>query len=264
MTRPPPKAVRPKKLKRKYSSKTLKVLFGISRNECAFPDCPQPIIATKTKLSSALVVGQIAHIFALSDDGPRGCSTMTEAERNSPDYLMLFCPTHHVIVDGQHETYPAILLLEWKARHERVYQEQLGGEISELGFAELDVAARALITSSTIDSVGGLARIPPDQKIAKNGLGATSTMLLRMGAAKGADVEAIIVKTAQLDRQFPDRLREGFVRQYMKLVGQNLRGDDLFLAMYTWASGEKNERAREAAGLCILTHLFIICDVFEK
>jgi hypothetical protein len=252
-----------KKPQRRYSERTLKILFAMSRNQCAHPDCTNPIIKAKTEFSGALVLGQIAHIYAASDDGPRGNSKLTDKERNGPDNLILLCPTHHVEVDGQHETYPATLLLQWKARHERRFREELGATIGDLGFAELEVAARALMTTAAGENGGDLRQIPPEQKIKKNGLGATSAFLLTVGAAKSAEVEAVLLKAAQLDPSFPDRLREGFVTKYIALR-QELGGDELFLAMCDWAGGASTGKDREAAGLCILSHLFIICDVFEK
>src|SRR5258708_5106404 len=87
---------------RSYSDKTLKVLFGFCGNRCAEPSCTNPIIKSGTEFSGDLVVGQIAHIYALADNGPRGKPGLTARERNGPDNLILLCPTHHVVVDGQH------------------------------------------------------------------------------------------------------------------------------------------------------------------
>jgi hypothetical protein len=120
------------------------------------------------------------------------------------------------------------------------------------------------MTVTVVDSSGGLKQIPPEEKIKKNGLNATSEMLLKMGAAKSAEVEEVLLKASQLDEGFPDRLREGFVAQYAAYVAEGFKGDDLFLAMHEWAGGAGKDAARQAAGLCVLSHLFIICDVFEK
>jgi hypothetical protein len=249
---------------RKYSDKTIKILFTLSGNQCAHPDCTNPIVAAATKYSDALVVGHIAHIYAASDDGPRGNAKLSDSDRKKPENLLLLCPTHHVVVDGQYETYPASLLFTWKAKHERKYQQQLGGTIKDLGFSELEVAAKALMTATVVDSDSGLKRIPPEKKIKKNCLNATTQMLLKMGAAKSAEVEQVLVKASQLDDGFPDRLRAGFVTQYAAYVAEGLKGDDLFFAMREWSAGTGKDPAREAAGLCVLSHLFIICDVFEK
>ena len=112
------------KRKRKYSQKTIKILFALSGNQCAHPGCKNPIVVPPTRQSSAIIGSQICHIYALAEDGPRGKAGLTEEELNSPDNLILFCPTHHVIIDGQHESYPAKLLIQWKKSHEEKMRSQ--------------------------------------------------------------------------------------------------------------------------------------------
>jgi hypothetical protein len=249
--------------KRAYSHKTLKVLFGLSGNKCAMPSCGNPIIMSGTQLSGELVLGQICHIYAASDDGPRGKVGLTEAEKNSPHNLLLCCPTHHVIVDGQHKDYPASTLLEWKRTQERVYRTRLSSSINSIGYSELEVASKALMTHqapSTYDTTV----IPPHEKIKKNNLSPSVEFLLHLGAAKSHEVETVLLNAAQLDSTFPERLREGFVTRYEQLLEEGYRSDDLFYSLYDWAGGEEQDQSREAAGLCLLSHLFVICDVFEK
>ena len=248
---------------RYYSPKTLKVLFALCGNRCAHPDCDQAIIANATKYSADLVVGQISHIYAHSSKGPRGKPGMSAKGRNQADNLMLFCPTHHVTIDGQYETYPAALLREWKEKHERQYRDQISAKLTDIGYAELETAARALVSAHSSGSADYTA-VPPKEKINKNDLGSTSTMLLTVAAAKSNEVERMLLDAAQLDDAFPDRLRAGFVAKYKDFRKQGLLGDDLFLAMYDWAGGDGEDKARQVAGLCVLTHLFVICDIFEK
>lgn len=106
------------KLKRKYTPPVLKQLFGLSGNQCAHPDCLLNIIEPKTEYSDTAVVGQICHIYAISEDGPRGKPGLTEEELNSIDNLILCCGHHHPVIDKQHETYPTELLIQWKDVHE--------------------------------------------------------------------------------------------------------------------------------------------------
>lgn len=250
--------------KRYYSDRTLKILFALSGNQCAEPSCIEPIIAASTHASPELVVGQIAHIFAISEDGPRGKKGLTDKELNQASNLLLLCPTHHVKVDGQHETYPASLLLDWKTRHEKKYGETVSASITDIGYAELEVAARSLISASSTTKPSSLAIVPPQQKIDKNGLGPASTMFLSMGAAKSKEVAEVLIKTSQLDANFPERLCAGFVARYGEAKAAHLSGDDIFNSLYEWAGGAGSDKVREAAGLCIIAHLFIICDIFEK
>ncbi len=255
------KASEPKRI---YSPKTLKILFALCDNRCAAPGCSEPIIAAETPYSDAMVVGQIAHIYALSIDGPRGKSGLTEKELNQASNLILLCPTHHVKVDGQYETYPAAMLTGWKVSREQKYANALSGSISEVGFAELEIAAKALLSSSGTTAVHSLAIIPPQEKIDRNELGPTTSMLLSMGAAKSAEVEAMLIQAAQLDPKFPERLSTGFVTRYSAAKARGLNGDDIFNELYEDVGGSGIDKGHGAAGLCILAHLFIICDIFEK
>lgn len=110
---------------RDYSKQTLKILFALSGNKCAHPDCQQELVEPATKDSGAVPTGEICHIYALAEDGPRGKSNLTPQELNSPDNLILLCPTHHRVIDGQHESYPAEMLKEWKRRQESESREKL-------------------------------------------------------------------------------------------------------------------------------------------
>lgn len=105
-------------LKRKYSRTDLNKLFTLSYNQCVFPDCTNPIVVGKTDSSKEAIAGQICHIHAIGGKGPRAKPGLTEQELNSLDNLILCCGHHHPIIDKQHETYPADLLLQWKQAHE--------------------------------------------------------------------------------------------------------------------------------------------------
>ena len=100
------------------TQKTKNILFGKSGNKCAHPKCTVSLIQNATEGSEAHILGQICHIHAVSEDGPRGKPGLTPQELNSPENLILLCPNHHSEVDGQHENYPPQLLKKWKRDHE--------------------------------------------------------------------------------------------------------------------------------------------------
>lgn len=120
------------KPKRYYSHKTLKVLFALSGNQCAHPDCTNTLIEPATEESDALVTAHICHLYAISEDGPRGKSGLTKKELNSPENLILLCRNHHAVVDGQHETYPADMLKEWKQTHESETQKRHSADLESV------------------------------------------------------------------------------------------------------------------------------------
>ncbi len=106
------------KTTRNYSTTTLKILFTKCSNQCAEPSCTNEIVVGATAYSEPAVVGQICHIYAAADNGPRGKPGLTEKQRNSESNLILLCGHHHPIVDKQWETFPADELLAWKKAHE--------------------------------------------------------------------------------------------------------------------------------------------------
>ena len=112
------------KTTRRYTEKTIKLLFGSCGNQCAEPNCTNEIIVAGTQHSDAAVIGQICHIYAAADNGPRGKPGLTEKERNAPDNLILLCGHHHPIVDKQWQTYPAETLKSWKKAHEAKFQKR--------------------------------------------------------------------------------------------------------------------------------------------
>ena len=115
-------------LKRNYLQRTLKILFAQSGNQCAHPQCTNTVIEPATEFSDAAVKAQIAHIYALNTDGPRGKVGLTQEELNSHENLILLCATHHQVVDKQYETYPAETLQQWKQRHEAKMKERLSAD----------------------------------------------------------------------------------------------------------------------------------------
>ena len=135
--------------KRNYSQKTLKVLFGLSGNQCAHPECENTVIEAATEQSDAHVVTQICHIYAINVDGPRGKVGLTNEELNSPENLILLCPNHHVVVDGQPETYPAEMLKQWKQEHEaKVIENRLS---AGLGSVLSNVSSRSDFPTELVD-----------------------------------------------------------------------------------------------------------------
>ena len=96
------------------SESTLKKLFALSRNLCAFPQCGTAIVQ-----SSLTMTGRVCHIKARSAGGPRYDSTQTEEERHGFGNLILLCSVHHDIVDAEPDKYTVELLQEIKEIHER-------------------------------------------------------------------------------------------------------------------------------------------------
>jgi hypothetical protein len=93
--------------------KTIKRLFAVSGNRCAFPECGQSLID-----DAGIVVGEICHIRASSPEGPRYSSGQTDEERHGFSNLVLMCARHHKRIDESWQDYTVDTLTDLKRRHE--------------------------------------------------------------------------------------------------------------------------------------------------
>jgi tetratricopeptide (TPR) repeat protein len=105
------------------NARTVKQLFAVSGNHCAFPECARALVIDKT------VVGEICHIRAQSAGGPRYDPAQSDAERRGFDNLVLMCPAHHKVIDDHPGDWPVERLVEIKTAHEA--GQRGGGELSD-------------------------------------------------------------------------------------------------------------------------------------
>jgi len=136
-----------------YNDTTLKKLFSLSGNVCAFPNCIAPIFDTDL----GIVVGEICHIKGKSPNGPRYDSNQTDEERNSYENLMLMCGAHNKIIDDKktRDRFPVELLMQYKADHEAKYQNSVvNDELTNRFVSELNVEGSII---RTFNQTGGQA-----------------------------------------------------------------------------------------------------------
>jgi hypothetical protein len=82
------------------------------------PECRTELIADSAEYDPMVVIGEIAHVAAASDGGPRAAPEMGFEERNSYGNLILLCQNCHARIDGQQHSYSVERLKEIKAAHE--------------------------------------------------------------------------------------------------------------------------------------------------
>ena len=230
---------------------------------CSLSNCRKYLVLKKgTNCDKTKQIGIIAHIVAHSSNGPRSDPNYPKDKLDTYNNWILLCPTCHEIVDKQEKKYTANRLLKIKNDHELWVHKQLDNGMSKVSFAELEIAAKA-IASGKYFNHGDFQVITPEEKIRKNGLTNCSRMLITMGLSKSGEVKRFIVKMAQIDDNYPERLKSGFLVKYDKLK-ITTSGDALFTAMLEFAQAGQDSFTLRAASLAILSHLFHLCEVFEK
>ncbi len=235
-------------------------LAAKSGDRCAFSDCRA--FLTSSGSTGPVLIGEAAHIYGEKDGAARYKAELSIPMRNHYDNLIYLCPTCHTKIDKQEVDYPADSLLKIKHEHEKWIAQQIDNGMSEVTFAELEIASRA-IASGKHYANDGFHVISPEEKIKKNNLTDAVRALISSGLSRSAEVVNYLSKQAQLDAEFPERLKDGFKNKYLELK-QNMEGDSLFYAMIEFTKNGKADFTQQAASLAILCHLFELCEVFEK
>jgi hypothetical protein len=126
------------------SDTTIKRLFARSSNRCAYPRCTVEIVQGNT------VIGEVCHIRAVRQDGPRHDPAQSATDRHGYSNLILLCANHHKVIDDDPEVYTIERLLKMKADHE--------SRAAALPPSAIEHATRLLIDQSvvSVNQSGGI------------------------------------------------------------------------------------------------------------
>lgn len=108
--------------------RTRQILWGKAGAICAFPRCPRVLVRDATPDDREVLVGEMAHIVAQRQGGPRRESVVPGGNINGYENLILLCHEHHEIVDQQQHTYTVERLLQFKIDHEEWVRTRLSRE----------------------------------------------------------------------------------------------------------------------------------------
>lgn len=94
---------------------TQRRLFAASAGYCQNPGCERELFVDAE--GKSIHVAEMAHVFAASENGPRGIGELTKAARGAFENLVLLCANCHTIVDKAPAAYPDVMILGWKRDH---------------------------------------------------------------------------------------------------------------------------------------------------
>ncbi|WP_342536519.1 HNH endonuclease signature motif containing protein [Sporosarcina sp. FSL K6-3508] len=95
--------------------KELKLLWGKAAGRCSY--CNEDL--TRTYDTGSITLGEMAHVIARSEKGPRGNEVFLAADkRDKYSNLILLCPTHHTMIDKAPENFSVQQIISWKEEHE--------------------------------------------------------------------------------------------------------------------------------------------------
>lgn len=229
---------------------------------CAFPKCGKHL-TYDASVGADTYVGEAAHICGEKPGAARYESTMTDEQRDSVHNLIYLCTDHHTIIDKVEADWPVSALLKLKDAHEKQVRHAMEVAFADVAFPELETAV-CWVSEQVPATNGSFDLTTPDEKIKKNSLSNGSRHIIAAGLMSRATVGEYVEAEAQLDPDFPERLKAGFLEEYYARRKEGHKGEELFELMCAFAQRGLRRQADKTAGIAVLIYLFEICDVFEK
>ena len=240
-----------------------KILLAFrSGGVCAFPKCGKHL-TYDSNAGHDTYVAEAAHIRGEKPNAARYDESMTDAERDSVHNLIFMCTDHHTVIDKVEADWPTATLVAIKESHEIQVRQRMEEAFANVAFPELERSI-SWVTSQAPTSSGSFELVAPDEKIKKNALTNGSRHIIAAGMMSRTTVATYVEAETQLDPDFPERLKSGFLAEYYSLRAKGHKGDELFELMCSFAQRGLRNHADRAAGIAVLIYLFEICDVFEK
>lgn len=251
------------KKSRSYSINTIKKLYGASGAHCS--RCKCKLIYPETSEDKSIQIGEIGHIVALSDDGPRADPSLTPEKSNEYGNLILLCANCHKLVDKQPNSYTVDDLKKMKKEHEEWVSKRLDISISNMGSAELEIAVRNIASRKyfNMENIGNFDLIDIKEKIIKNNLDEDVQALITKGLLGVNEVKLFITEYNKIDPEFIVTLESFFKEKYINLKKTNKNNNEIFFDLWNLINNNNNDFNQQAASLSILCYMFEICEVFE-
>ncbi|MBA4155785.1 MAG: hypothetical protein C0512_15740, partial [Flavobacterium sp.] len=129
---------------RNYSTLTIKRLFALSGNQCAFPECPVIFVNSEDETN-------FSNICHIEDANPsthkadRYNPDMSNKDRSDYRNLILLCPNHHIETNDPVK-YSVKSLVDMKIAHEQ--------KIAEAHSKNLSISKYPSVFSIIINSIG--------------------------------------------------------------------------------------------------------------
>ncbi len=101
--------------------KDSQMVWRLAAFRCSYYGCNTTLV----KEEKEGILGEMAHIVADSEDGPRGRSELPMELRNLYSNLILLCPTHHTEIDNNEREWTVEKLHQMKQEHEEWINERL-------------------------------------------------------------------------------------------------------------------------------------------
>ena len=99
-------------------------LFADSAGHCSRPECHRYLFSDPKVADYH--IGEMAHLIAASDNGPRADKDVDAETKAEYDNLILLCPSCHTEIDKAPHVFTIEVVSDWKANHKKRITEAIG------------------------------------------------------------------------------------------------------------------------------------------
>jgi hypothetical protein len=169
--------------------------------------------------------GEVAHMIAAADNGPRGDALTDEALRGSWENLILLCANCHTLIDRADEDFPIEEVREWKT----LRLEQVAAGVGLLEFKTREEARAAidpyLLQNRVVHTLRG-----PESELHADPLGEGARVWREDVASviipNHRTVLSVIDRNRELLRDSEKQLVETYRTHVKDLIDRHTRGDE--------------------------------------
>ena len=260
---------------RQYSTFTIKRLYALSGNICAFPDCQKEFFQE----DNTEHLSNICHIEGAKPNSERYNPNMTDMQRASFENLILLCPNHHIITNDT-SIYSVEVLKEMKRNHEA---KQLSANKSLVKHPSVFISVINILGSTLFEEKESEIVEPPNpsKKIAYNNIIRYKSIIEEYRVYQGKLTTAFveIEKEGSMKKEFLLQniwnLYQKEKRKFLDFATLQKNSDTIIDNIKNELWKKLNDRNQgideslpvEAIEMCILIILvdsFIRCKILEK
>lgn len=232
---------------------------------CGKPNCGHDL-NIRTAMSGALTtVGEMAHIVAAQDNGPRGNSSFQGSQRERYENLILLCPICHKEVDNpaNFAAYPATMLKEWKdrlraQRRAAVARSREHPKISELGQLLDGLATATPVFDDSFE------RVNLRKKIEVNGLSAAVDSTISRNIIHVPMVSRQIELVERIRPNYGEMIKTRMATEWLILSDQAIEGDAAYAALKDMLMFRCGQVGSEGVVDIVLSYFFERCTILNR
>jgi len=128
---------------------TVKRLFSLSGNRCAFPGCKRTLV-----IENGVVTGIICHIKGTELGAARYDEKQTDEDRRAFENLLLMCGDHHKEIDTNREAWPVERLEKVKREHEAVMGRRPAAQLTDDQVRQFQVTINVVVNAHQLAAAG--------------------------------------------------------------------------------------------------------------